>query len=149
MGLTPIGGLMMGARVAISIPASRISCAHGPRRRRARTVVEDESGLLGVSGVSGDMRELLDARANGDLHAALAIDLWVTTLRKHIGAMTASLGGLDTLVFTGGIGQRSQVLRDEISAGLDYLRPFEVHVVVSDENRIVARHTKAVVSSSG
>jgi acetate kinase len=63
--------------------------------------------------------------------------------------MTAALGGIDTLVFTGGIGQRSEVLRDEICAGLEHLRPFDVQVVVSDENRVVARHTARVVSSSG
>ncbi len=71
------------------------------------------------------------------------------TVRKHIGAMTAALDGIDTLVFTGGIGERSQVLRDEICAGLAYLGDFTVHVVAADENRIVARHVAKVVSSSG
>ena len=66
------------------------------------------------------MRELLEV-AQPIARAALAVDLWVMTVRKHIGAMTASLGGIDTLVFTGGIGERSEVLRDEICAGLDYL----------------------------
>jgi acetate kinase len=111
-------------------------------------LVEDESGLRGVSDFSGDMRELLEARST-DPRAALAVDLWVMTVRKHIGAMTASLGGIDTLVFTGGIGERSQVLRDEIRAGLDYLGDFAVHVVEADENRVVARHAAAAVSSSG
>jgi acetate kinase len=111
-------------------------------------LVEDESGLLGVSGLSRDMRELLAARST-DPRAALAVDLWVMTVRKHIGAMTASLGGIDTLVFTGGIGERSQVLRDEICAGLAHLGDFAVRVVEADENRVVARHTAAVVTSSG
>ncbi len=71
------------------------------------------------------------------------------TVRKHIGAMTAALGGIDTLVFTGGIGERSQVLARRDLRGPRLPRPFDVHVVESDENRIVARHTAAVVSSSG
>ncbi len=150
MGLTPIGGLMMSTRSGDIDPGTLI---HLMRSRsldadELERLVDAESGLLGVSGISGDMRDLLAARAN-DADAALAIDLWVVTVRKHIGAMTASLGGIDTLVFTGGIGQRSQVLRDEICAGLDHLRPFDVHVVESDENRVVARHTAKVVSSSG
>jgi acetate kinase len=150
MGLTPIGGLMMSSRSGDVDPGALVHLmrARGLDADGLERLVEDESGLLGVSGSSRDMRELLAARA-ADAGAALAVDLWVMTVRKHIGAMTAALGGIDTLVFTGGIGQRSEVLRDEICAGLDYLRPFDVEVVVSDENRVVARHTAAVVSSSG
>jgi acetate kinase len=150
MGLTPIGGLMMSSRsgdvdpgALVHLMRSRSLDADGLER-----LVEDESGLLGVSGLTRDMRELLDARAT-DPRAALAVDLWVMTVRKHVAAMTASLGGIDTLVFTGGIGERSQVLRDEICAGLAFLGAFAVRVVEADENRIVARHTAAVVTSSG
>jgi acetate kinase len=150
MGLTPIGGLMMSSRSGDVDPGALVHLmrARGLDADGLERLVEDESGLLGVSGSSRDMRELLDGRAT-DARVALAVDLWVMTVRKHIGAMTASLGGIDTLVFTGGIGQRSEVLRDEICAGLDYLRPFDVQVVESDENRVIARRTAAVVSSSG
>ena len=150
MGLTPIGGLMMSSRSGDVDPGALVHLmrSRGLDADGLERLVEDESGLLGVSGFSRDMRELLEARPT-DPRAALAVDLWVMTVRKHIGAMTAALGGIDTLVFTGGIGERSQVLRDEICAGLAYLGGFTVHVVAADENRIVARHTAKVVSSSG
>ena len=150
MGLTPIGGLMMSSRSGDVDPGALVHLmrSRGLDADGLERLVEDESGLLGVSGFSRDMRELLEARPT-DPRAALAVDLWVMTVRKHIGAMTAALGGIDTLVFTGGIGERSQVLRDEICAGLAYLGDFTVHVVAADENRIVARHTAKVVSSSG
>ncbi len=147
MGLTPLGGLMMGTRSGDVDPGALLHLmrARGLDTDGLERMAEEESGLLGVSGSTPDMRTLLDARSH-DPAAALAIDLWVMTVRKHIAAMTASLGGIDTLVFTGGIGQRSPVLRDEICAGLTFLEPYDLRVVVSDENRIVARHTARVTS---
>jgi acetate kinase len=149
MGLTPIGGLMMSSRSGDVDPGALVHLmrSRGLDADGLERLVEDESGLLGVSGLTRDMRELLDARPT-DPRAALAVDLWVMTVRKHVAAMTASLGGIDTLVFTGGIGEHSQVLRDEICAGLTFLGNFAMHVVEADENRIVARHTAAVVTSS-
>jgi len=149
MGLTPIGGLMMSSRVGDVDPGALIHLmrARGLDADGLEHLVEDESGLLGISGSTADMKTLLSRRAT-DERAALAIDLWVMTVRKHIGAMVVALGGIDTLVFTGGIGERSQVLRDEVCAGLAHLGPFTVHVVEADENRIVARHTAAVMSST-
>ena len=111
MGLTPIGGLMMSTRSGDVDPGALV---HLMRERGLdadglERLVEDESGLLGVSGSTGDMRELLDARSH-DARAALAVDLWCMTVRKHIGALAAVLGGIDSLVFTGGIGERSAEL---------------------------------------
>ncbi len=141
---------MMGTRSGDVDPGALVHLmrARGLDADGLERLVEDESGLLGVSGTTADMRTLLDAREH-DPRAALAVDLWVMTVRKHIAAMAAALGGIDTLVFTGGIGQRSQVLRDEICAGLTFLEPYDLHVVVSDENRVVARHTANVVTSGG
>jgi acetate kinase len=150
MGLTPIGGLMMSTRSGDVDPGALV---HVMRERGLdadglEQLVEDDSGLRGVSGSSGDMRELLDVRSR-DERAALAVDLWCMTVRKHIGALTAVLGGIDSLVFTGGIGERSAELRAEICDGLEHLGvgtgSVSVHVVASDENRIVARHTAEVV----
>ena len=147
MGLTPIGGLMMSSRSGDVDPGALVHLmrSRGLDADGLERMVEDESGLLGVSGLTRDMRELLDARST-DPRAALAVDLWVMTVRKHVAAMTASLGGIDTLVFTGGIGERSQVLRDEICTGLAFLGDFTVHVIEADENRVVARHTAAAVT---
>jgi acetate kinase len=121
---------------------------HGLDADGLERLVEDESGLRGVSGSTGDMRELLDVRSR-DARAALAVELWCMTVRKQIGALAAVLGGIDSLVFTGGIGERSAELRGEICEGLEHLGvgtgAVSVHVVASDENRIVARHTAAVV----
>ncbi len=150
MGLTPLGGLMMSTRSGDVDPGALVHLMrqHALDADGLERLVEDESGLRGVSGSSGDMRALLDVRSQ-DPRAALAVELWCTTVRKQIGALTAVLGGLDSLVFTGGIGERSAELRDEICEGLEHLgvgtTRVSVHVVASDENRIVARHTAAVV----
>ncbi|RPI07616.1 MAG: hypothetical protein EHM63_07515 [Actinobacteria bacterium] len=150
MGLTPIGGLMMSTRSGDVDPGALVHLMreHGLDPDGLERLVEAESGLRGVSGSTGDMRELREARST-DARAALAIELWCMTVRKHIGALTAALGGIDSLVFTGGIGERSGALRAEICEGLEHLGVgtgrVAVHVVESDENRIVARHTAAVV----
>lgn len=80
-----------------------------------------ESGLKGVSGLSGDMRELLAARAAGHRQAALAFDLYVTRLREGIATMTTHLDGLDGLVFTAGVGERAAEVRAAACAGLDWI----------------------------
>ncbi len=150
MGLTPIGGLMMSTRSGDVDPGVLVHLMrqNGLDADGLERLVEDESGLRGVSGTTGDMRGLLDVRAR-DARAALAVELWCMTVRKQIGALTAVLGGIDSLVFTGGIGERSAELRAEICEGLDHLGVgtdrVSMHVVASDENRIVARHTAAAV----
>lgn len=83
-------------------------------------MVNHESGLLGVSGTSGDMRDLL-ARETRDARAADAVALFCYQARKWIGAYAAALGGLDTLVFAGGIGENAPVIRQRICAGLGFL----------------------------
>ncbi len=118
MGLTPIGGLMMSSRSGDVDPGALVHLmrSRGLDADGLERLVEDESGLLGVSGFAVTCASC-SRLARPIPRAALAVDLWVMTVRKHIGAMTAALGGIDTLVFTGGIGERSQVLRDEICAG--------------------------------
>ena len=122
MGLTPIGGLMMSTRSGDVDPGALVHLMreHGLDPDGLERLVEDESGLRGVSGSTGDMRALLDVRST-DARAALAMELWCMTVRKHIGALTAVLGGIDSLVFTGGIGERSAALRAEICEGLEHL----------------------------
>jgi len=84
--------------------------------------LNNESGLLGVSQLSSDIRELLKAESLGDKAAALALGLFVYHIRKQIGAMAAVLGGLDALVFTGTVGERSDIIRERVVEGLGFLK---------------------------
>ncbi len=166
MGLTPTGGLMMGTRpgdldpgVLLHLLATRQYDVEGLIR-----LVERESGLLGVSGLSADVRTLLAAR-DRDADAALAIAMFCHRARREVGALAAVLGGMDSLVFTGGIGEHSAVIRQEICQGLEHLgvvldtdantahAPIVsrrgvacvVRVVRTNEDLMVARHTRAVL----
>ena len=113
MGFTPLDGLMMGSRSGALDPGILIHLVrqHGYGADDLDRILNRESGLLGLSGVSSDMREVLAAMRQGNLRAQLAFDVFVHRLRAMIGAMLASLGGLDALVFTAGIGENSPEVR--------------------------------------
>ena len=167
MGFTPTGGLAMGTRSGDLDPGVLI---HLLRSRRMEVdvldvLVNEESGLLGVSGTTSDMRQLL-VRAGEDRRAAEAVDLFCYLAKKHLGALVAALGGLDTLVFTGGVGEHAVPVRERICAGLGFLgvaldtahnanhesvisvpgSRVTVRVVPTDENLMVARHTRRLIS---
>jgi acetate kinase len=122
MGFTPLEGLMMGTRSGDVDP----SLAGFLARREAVDIEEAEawlntrSGLLGVSGRSSDMRELLEAEALGDGRAALAVDMFCYRVRKYVGAYLAVLGGADAVVFGGGIGENAPPVRARIGAGMGW-----------------------------
>jgi acetate kinase len=123
MGFTPLEGLMMGTRSGTVDPGILI---HLVRHRGARAedldrLLNKNSGLLGVSGISGDMREILAAIGRGDARAQLALDVYVHRLCAEIGAMLASLGGLDALVFTAGIGENCPPVRARVCDALAFL----------------------------
>jgi acetate kinase len=123
--------------------------------------VNREAGLLGVSGASSDVRDLL-AREADDPHAAEALELYCYQARKHVGALVAALGGLDTLVFTGGVGEHAAPVRQRICDGLAYLgvrldaarnaahaavistsdASVTVRVMPTDEDWMIARNTR-------
>src|SRR5205814_4208265 len=111
-------------------------------------LVNEEAGLLGVSGNSQDMRDLL-GRAASNSKAAEAIELYCYVAGKHFGALAAVLGGVDTIVFTGGIGEHAAPIREKICNGLEYLglrldsERNQAHeaVISSDSSRVVARVT--------
>ncbi len=107
MGFTPTGGIMMGTRSGDLDPGVIIHFMHdkGYDASQLDALVNQQAGLLGVSGLSPAMKTLLEQRRR-EPHAAQAVELFCYQLRKYIGALTAVLGGLDTLVFTGGIGER-------------------------------------------
>jgi acetate kinase len=121
MGFTPLEGLMMGTRSGSVDPGLLLYVL----RRRGLTaddldrVLNHESGLLGVSGLSSDMRQVLAAAREGNPRARLALDIYAHRVRQTIGAMTATLGGIDTLVFTAGIGENAAEVRQLICAGLE------------------------------
>jgi acetate kinase len=168
MGFTPTGGLPMGSRSGDLDPGVLFAMARTERLslEDLESIVETESGLLGLSGRSGDVRDLLD-RELADPQAAEAIDVFCHHARKGIGAMAAVLGGLDTLVFTGGIGEnaaeiRSRICRDLGFLGVNLEEPCNianapvispasarvtVRVIPTDEERMIARETWRLMRS--
>jgi acetate kinase len=122
MGFTPASGLVMGTRSGDLDPGllSFLVRQEGLTPAAFDRMANHESGLLGVSGTSSDMRDLL-ARERRDPHAAAAVELFCYQARKWIGSMAAALGGVDTLVFAGGIGENSPAARKRICAGLGHL----------------------------
>lgn len=123
MGFTPLEGLMMATRSGSVDPGVILWLQrhHGLTADEIDDALEHRSGLLGVSEVSGDLRAVLAAAGAGDERARLAIDVYVHRLRAGIAAMTASLGGLDVLVFTGGVGEHATEVRSRTTAGLRFL----------------------------
>jgi acetate kinase len=131
---------------------------------RLEAIIDQASGLLGVSGVTADMKTLLEQRAS-DARCAIAVDMFTYQARKSIGSFVAALGGLDTLVFTGGIGERSPAIRMECCSGLECLgiridpeknassaevissddAACSVRVVPTDEQIVIARHIRELV----
>ncbi len=122
MGFTPTGGLVMATRSGDLDPGLIYYLTRAGRMTAARfqRMVNRESGLLGVSGTSSDLRDLL-AREARDVRAAQAIALFCYQAKKGIGAYAAALGGLDTLVFAGGIGEHAPLVRERICNGLGFL----------------------------
>jgi acetate kinase len=122
MGFTPTAGLMMSTRTGDLDPGLVYYLARTERMTAAQfqKIVNHESGLLGVSGTSSDLRELI-AQEAGDGRAAEAVALFCYEAKKWIGSFAAALGGLDTLVFAGGIGENAPLIRERICEGLGFL----------------------------
>lgn len=121
MGLTPVQGLMMGTRAgdvgagAISYMMSRENLTID----QALDVMNKKSGILGISGKSSDLREVLEGMQNGDDKCRLAVDMVAYNIKKYVGAYVAALDGVDALCFTGGIGENAALIREKVCAGLD------------------------------
>ncbi len=160
MGFTPASGLVMGTRTGDIDPGlvRFLAKAEGMTAVQFDSLVNHKSGLLGVSETSSDVRDLLE-REKGDVRAAEAIDLFCYQAKKWIGAFAAALGGLDTLVFSAGIGENAPEIRRRICAGLEFLGialdagrnassallistdqgPVKVRVIRTDEELMIAR----------
>lgn len=123
MGFTPLEGLMMGTRSGTIDPAIllHVEQRHGLSAEQVERTLYRESGLLGVSGVSADMREVLSAAQAGHAAAQLAIDIYCHRVRQAIGALAVTLGGVDALVFTAGVGEHSSEIREQVCRGLECL----------------------------
>jgi acetate kinase len=124
MGLTPLEGLVMGTRSGDLDPAmiDFIGSKEGLTAHEVESLLNKQSGLLGISGLTSDMRELLDeARENNDRRARLAIEIFSYRTRKYIGAYLAAMGGADAVIFTGGIGENSPEVRAKICDGLGWM----------------------------
>ncbi|HEX6786408.1 MAG TPA: acetate/propionate family kinase [Acidimicrobiales bacterium] len=166
MGLTPAGGLVMGTRTGDIDPGVVLYLIEheGYDAEALAHLVNDRAGLLAISERTGDLRELL-AAAETDPRAALALAAYVRSLRQHLGALAAELGGLDLLVFTGGVGEHAPTVRADACATLGHLgieldparnasgagvisaagSACEVRVVATDEELVIARHARACV----
>ncbi|MDP1661936.1 MAG: acetate/propionate family kinase [Phycisphaerales bacterium] len=170
MAFTPTAGLVMGTRPGDLDPGllSYLIRSGAVTPDGLDHFINKECGLLGVSETSADVRDLVARRAD-DPRAADAIDLFCYQARKHIGALTATLGGLDTLVFSGGIGEHSAVVRSQICAGLEHLgvvleehknaagngeisagagasasqMPVSVRVIATDEEQVIAQFVRS------
>jgi acetate kinase len=124
MGLTPLEGLVMGTRSGDLDPAivDFIGAKEGLTSQEVETLLNKQSGLLGISGLTNDMRELLEeAHENNDRRARLAIEIFCYRARKYIGSFAAAMGGADAVIFTGGVGENSVEVRATICEGLEWL----------------------------
>ena len=123
MGFTPLEGLMMGTRSGSIDPGILIHLLRhsGCTVDELDRLLNHNSGLLGISGISNDLRQITEAMAQGNDRAKLAFDLFIHRLRSNIGAMLASLGGVDALVFTAGIGENSAAIRSAACEGFEFL----------------------------
>ena len=123
MGFTPLEGLMMGTRCGSVDPGILIYMMqeHGFGSQQLEESLNRQSGLLGVSGISSDYRLVEQAEASGNKRASLAIDMFVDRVRSAIGSLAVTLGGIDALIFTAGIGENSAAVRSQVCDGLGCL----------------------------
>ena len=174
MGFTPLEGLVMGTRSGDLDPAilEYVSVKEGTSLRDLDAMLNKRSGLLGISGLTSDMRELLaEEQETGDRRARLAIDLFSYRVKKYIGAYLAAMNGADAIVFAGGIGENSPDVRARICRGLEWLgiaideaknaatvgtegridappSKVELWVIPTDEELLIARDTWRVVTGA-
>jgi len=169
MGFTPTGGLVMSTRTGDLDPGIIIYLLEEENLSSAQLyeMINKQAGLYGVSGISSDMKDLLE-RESENPHAADAINLFCYQAKKFLGAMASVLGGVDTVVFTGGIGENSPEIRKRICDGMEFLgihldlsqneanssiisnagASTTVRVIKTNEELMIARHTEQVVNNS-
>lgn len=170
MGLTPVEGLMMGTRCGDVDPGTLtfLMNKHHLTATELQNIINKESGVLGISGVSNDMRDIEAAIAEGNERAKLALDMYELRITKYIGSYTAEMGGTDVIVFTGGVGENQAGLRADVCEPLGFMgveidkavnakvrgeeavisaptSKVKVCVIPTDEELMIARDTEALV----
>jgi acetate kinase len=174
MGFTPLEGLVMGTRCGDIDPALVLYLMHalGLTPEEMDDVLNKKSGMLGLSGISHDMREIEDEAQKGNERAELALDIYCRRIKKYVGAYAAAMGGVDAIVFTGGIGENSDIVRRRVCQdlaflGIDYDEnanmqhvpwaktkpdsphissgPTKVMVIPTNEELVIARDTRDIL----
>jgi acetate kinase len=173
LGLGTVCGVMMGTRSGDLDPAIVLELieAHGMTPAAVKDLLYKKSGLLGVSGVSSDLRDVEAAAAAGNERARLALDMFADRVRKYIGAYAVTLGALHAVAFTAGIGENSSEMRERICRGLDVIgarldpdanrrargreadvsafgSPVTILVVPTNEELMIARETERVLGAA-
>ncbi len=175
MGMTPLEGLVMGTRSGDLDPAiiEFLMAKEGFTIEQTDALLNKQSGLLGISGLTNDMRELLaEEQENGDRRARLAIEIFVQRIRKYIGAYLSTMSGADAIIFAGGIGENSSQIRERVCAGMEWcgllLDParnaemcdgkegeisadgskLRAYVIPTDEELLIARDTARLTTNS-
>ncbi len=172
MGLTPVEGLMMGTRTG-DLDVGALTFIMGKEvigLDATNTLLNKHSGVLGISGVSSDMREVEEAAEAGNERAKLALDMYQYRVKKYIGSYTAAMGGVDVIIFTGGIGENADEMRKSITSNFEYLglefddsknkgvrgkeveltkdsSKVKVWIVPTDEELVIARDTYDIVKA--
>lgn len=170
MGFTPLQGLVMGTRCGDIDPAILpfLMRKTGMSTDEIDTYLNKKSGVLGLSGISSDFRDLEEAADKGNERAKLAIDVFAYTVRKYIGSYVAAMNGVDAIVFTAGLGENSSRMRDQICNGLEFLgtridpaknsqrgkeleisvegSKVKIFVIPTNEELVIARDTKTICS---
>lgn len=172
MGLTPTEGLMMGTRVGDVDPGALtyLMTRHNLSVEQLQHIINKESGMVGVSEISSDMREIENAVNQGNERAKMALDMYEQRIIKYIGAYAAEMGGLDVIVFTGGVGENQTGVRENVCAPLAFMgveldnaknatirgeealistpeSKVKVVVIPTDEELMIARDTRQIVSN--
>ncbi len=172
MGLTPVEGLIMGSRTGDLDLGALLFLMEKEEIgiETARTLINKHSGMIGITGVSSDMREIEQAAEEGNKRASLGLEMYVYRIKKYIGAYTAAMEGIDMLLFTGGIGENADTLRKNIVDGFSYLgmeidnnknkglrgkdaiistdtSKVKIMVVPTNEEFVIAQDTMSIISS--
>ncbi|MGM0471083.1 MAG: acetate kinase [Bacillota bacterium] len=144
MGLTPLEGLVMGTRCGDIDPAiiPFMMEKEDLEADEINEILNEESGMYGISKVSRDFRDIEDAAAEGHEKAQLAVDVYCQRVKKYIGAYTAELGGLDVIIFTAGAGENGSEVREQILTGLEYLG------IEVDQDKNSVRGEEQIISST-
>jgi acetate kinase len=145
MGYSTADGLVMGTRTGSIDPGVLLALMRddGLDANGLEDLLYHRSGLLGVSGVSSDMRELLASKKTA---AAEAVDFFCYHAARHAGSLGVAMGGVDAIVFTGGVGENAEVVRSKIMAHLSWLNIEDVRVVPANEELTMARHVKRLLT---